>query len=147
VVKTSGQSGFHVMVGLKPAYTYAQARDFSALVAQLVVNSVPACATIDRNVGSRKGRVYIDYLQLGHAKTIAAPYSVRPLQHAPVSAPIALKELRTSIAVERFNIATMPLRMSRLPGDPFVGALTDKQSLEDALPRLERKLSEAQLLN
>lgn len=146
VVKTSGQAGFHVMVGLKPAYTYAQARDFSELVAQLVVNSMPGMATIERAVGARKGRVYIDYLQLGHGKTIAAPFSVRPLPKAPVSAPLLAKELRPSIEVEKYNIGTIRARMKRLGDDPFIGALTDKQSLENALPMLERKLRAAQLL-
>ena len=33
-IKTSGQMGIHVMAGLKPDYTYQQARDFAEIVAQ-----------------------------------------------------------------------------------------------------------------
>ncbi|HYL59109.1 MAG TPA: DNA ligase D, partial [Candidatus Acidoferrales bacterium] len=146
VIKTSGQAGLHVMVALRPAYTYAQARDFSQLVAQLVVKSMPEIATIERVVAARKNRVYIDYLQLGHGKTIAAPFSVRPLPKAPVSAPLLVKELSPRIEVEKYNIGSMPARMKRLGRDPFIGAIADKQSLEDALPELERKLREAELL-
>ncbi len=146
VVKTSGQAGFHVMVGLKPVYTYEQARSFSELVARMLVGELPELATIDRNVESREGRVYIDYLQLGHGKTIAAPFSVRPLAGAPVSAPLQARELTESIDVRAFNIKTMPARMKRLRKDPFIGALEASQSLEQALPRLERKLKDASLL-
>ncbi|MGC1678186.1 MAG: DNA ligase D, partial [Candidatus Binataceae bacterium] len=67
-LKTSGQMGLHVVVGLTPQYTYEQARMFSELVAQTVVNRIPEIATINRNPGTRQGRVYIDYLQLGHGK-------------------------------------------------------------------------------
>ncbi len=54
-------------------------------------------ATINRNPRTRNGRVYIDYLQLGHGKTIAAPFSVRPMPGAPVSAPMTWKELKPSL--------------------------------------------------
>jgi bifunctional non-homologous end joining protein LigD len=146
VVKTSGQAGVHVMVGLKPVYTYDQARSFSELVARMLVGELPKLATIDRHVESRKGRVYIDYLQLGHGKTIAAPFSVRPLAGAPVSAPLLARELAPAIDVRSYNIKTMPRRMKRLGRDPFIGALEDQQSLEVALPRLERRLKESNLL-
>ncbi len=97
VLKTSGQMGLHVVVGLAPKYTYEQAKMFSELVAQVVVNRIPKVATINRNPHTRKGRVYIDYLQLGHGKTIAATFSVRPVPRAPVSAPMTWKELKPSL--------------------------------------------------
>ena len=40
-LKTSGQMGIHVVVGLAPKYTYEQARMFSELVSQVVVNRIP----------------------------------------------------------------------------------------------------------
>ena len=72
-VKTSGQAGIHVVVGLRPGYTYEQARMFSEAVARVVVARMPDVATILRTPAARKGKVYIDYLQLGQGKTIAAP--------------------------------------------------------------------------
>ncbi len=139
--KTSGQMGLHVVVGLRLEYTYEQARSFSELVARLLVSRVPELATIDRNVASRKGRVYVDYLQLGHGKTIAAPFAVRPIPGAPVSAPIEIDQLTPDLDPLAFNIKTMPGRMKRLGRDPFAGALNDPQSLELALPALERELA------
>ena len=140
-LKTSGQMGIHVVVGLAPKYTYEQAKMFSELVAQVVVNRIPKIATINRNPYSRNGRVYIDYLQLGHGKTIAAPFSVRPIAGAPVSAPMTWKELRPSLDPAVYNIETMPPRMSRMKRDPFIDAIEKHASLEDALPHLEALLS------
>lgn len=142
-LKTSGQAGLHVVVGLEPKYTYEQARMFSELVARLVVNRIPDLATINRNPRTRGGKVYIDYLQLGHGKTIAAPFSVRPINGAPVSAPLEWKELKPNLEPGNFNIKRMPKRMARLRHDPFIGALHDPMTLEDALPALEDALHSA----
>jgi bifunctional non-homologous end joining protein LigD len=139
-VKTSGQAGIHVVVGLRPGYTYEQARMFSEAVAQVVLARIPEVATVLRTPAARKGKVYIDYLQLGRGKTIAAPFAVRPQPGAPVSAPLRWAELRGDIEPGKFNIKTMPPRMKRLGEDPFLGALTDQQEIEPALPRVEAML-------
>ena len=144
VLKTSGQMGLHVVVGLAPKYTYDQAKMFSELVAQVVVNRIPKVATINRNPHTRKGRVYIDYLQLGHGKTIAATFSVRPVPHAPVSAPMTWKELKPSLDPTVYNIETMPARMSRMKRDPFLDAIERHATLEEALPHLEALLSRSE---
>ena len=118
---------------------------FSEMVSRLVVSRIPQNATIVRDPASRGGRVYIDYLQLGQGKTIAAPFAVRPVPGAPVSAPLKWNELREDLDPVAFNIKTMPKRMARLRRDPFIGALEDRQAIEPALPRLERELREAGL--
>lgn len=141
-VKTSGQAGIHVVVGLRPGYTYEQARMFSEAVARVAVVRLPGAATLVRTPAARKGRVYIDYLQLGQGKTIAAPFAVRPQPGAPVSAPLKWEELRSSLDPRKFNIKTMPRRMARLGEDPFLGALTDQQEIEAALPKVESMLRE-----
>jgi bifunctional non-homologous end joining protein LigD len=144
-IKTSGQMGIHVMVGLRPAYTYQQARDFSEIVARLVVARIPEVCTIERNKAVRNGKVYIDYLQLGHGKTIAAPYTVRPNPGAPVSSPIRVAELKPDLDPESFTIRNMAARMAKLKTDPFLGAISDQQRLEPSLKLLSEKYSSAGL--
>lgn len=139
-VKTSGQAGIHVVVGLRPGYTYEQARMFSEAVAQVVLGRIPAIATVLRTPAARKGKVYIDYLQLGRGKTIAAPFAARPQPGAPASAPLKWNELHTDLEPAKFNIKSMPARMKRMREDPFLGALTDLQEIEPALPRVEAML-------
>jgi bifunctional non-homologous end joining protein LigD len=142
-VKTSGQMGIHVVVGLEPRYTYEQARMFSELVARVVLKRVPDSATLIREHAARKGRAYIDYMQLGYGKTIAAPFAVRPVAGAPVSTPLKWEELKPGLDPVHFNIKTVPGRMQRLKADPFLGAIDDPQRLEDALPRLEKLVSKS----
>jgi bifunctional non-homologous end joining protein LigD len=141
-VKTSGQAGIHVVVGLRPGYSYEQARMFSEAVARVVVARIPGLATLLRTPAARKGKVYIDYLQLGQGKTIAAPFAVRPQPGAPVSAPLKWTELKSNLDPRKFNVKTMPRRMTRLGEDPFLGALTDLQEIEPALPKVESMLDE-----
>lgn len=136
-VKTSGQMGIHVVVGLEPRYTYEQARMFAELVAGVVLKRAPDSATLIREHTARKGRAYIDYMQLGYGKTIAAPFAVRPVFGAPVSTPLNWDELESTLDPVKFNIKTIPARMERLKTDPFLGAINDPQRLEDALPALE----------
>lgn len=145
VVKTSGQMGLHVVAGLKPVYTYQQARDFSELVSGLVVSRVPEIATVERNKDLRKGKVYIDYLQLGYGKTIAGPYAVRPNPGAPVSAPLRISELKRGLDPGAFTIKNMPRRMAKMRKDPFLGAIEDQQTLDRALEVLTAKYKEAGL--
>jgi len=137
-VKTSGQMGIHVVVGLEPRYSYEQARMFSELVAGVVLKRVPGSATLIREHTARKGRAYIDYMQLGYGKTIAAPFAVRPVPGAPVSTPLVWEELKPTLEPVQFNIKTVPERMQQLTTDPFLGAIEDPQRLEDALPKLEK---------
>ncbi|MHB8381387.1 MAG: DNA ligase D [Candidatus Binataceae bacterium] len=142
-LKSSGQMGLHVVVGLKPTYTYEQARMFSELVAETVVKRIPKIATINRIPTARQGRVYIDYLQLGQGKTIAAPFSVRPIPGAPVSAPMKWRELKPTLDPRSYNIKNMAARMTRLKRDPFLDALTKLADLEEPIRRLEPLLAEA----
>jgi bifunctional non-homologous end joining protein LigD len=137
-VKTSGQMGIHVVVGLEPRYTYEQAKMFSELVARVVLKRVPDSATLIREHTARKGRAYIDYKQLGYGKTIAAPFAVRPVSGAPVSMPLNWEELEACLEPVKFNIKTVQERMQRLKTDPFLGAINDPQRLEHALGHLER---------
>lgn len=141
-VKTSGQAGLHVMVGLKPGYSYRQARMFLELVARIVVDRAPEAATIERDTAARGGKVYIDYLQLGEGKTIAAPFAARPQPGAPVSAPLRWDELKRKTDPGKFNIKSMPARMRRLGSDPFLGVIDDPQEIEPALEKVESLLNE-----
>jgi bifunctional non-homologous end joining protein LigD len=142
-VKTSGQMGIHVVVGLEPRYTYEQAKMFSELVAGVVLKRAPESATLIREHTARKGRAYIDYMQLGYGKTIAAPFAVRPVNGAPVSTPLTWDELQPELDPVAFNIKTVPERMQRLKADPFLGAIDDPQRLEDGLERLEKLVRES----
>jgi bifunctional non-homologous end joining protein LigD len=101
---------------------------------------LPDIATITRAVGDRGGKVYLDYLQNGHGRLLVAPFSVRPLPHAPVSMPLEWKEVTARLKLERYNIKNARKRMLER-GDPLVGVLTESVDMLAAIGALQRRLS------
>lgn len=139
-VKTSGQSGLHVLIPLGGQCTHAQSRSFAELLARTIVGTVPDRATITRRIDARNGLVYIDYLQNGEDRLMAAPYCVRARPGAPVSTPLRWTEVNAALDPSRFTIRTVPQRLERLGKDPLRDVLTTTPDLTRALARLEARL-------
>jgi len=137
VLKTSGSSGLHVFVPLAPGYSYEQSRMFAEAVARLLVRGHGDIATVERSVGRREGRVYVDFLQNRREQTVVPPYVVRPVEAASVSMPLDWDELEGELRVEAFTLANAPARVART-GDLFRAALAKPQDLAPAIAALDR---------
>ena len=133
LLKTSGKTGLHVYVPLEPGYTYEQSRTFCEGVARVVTREHPDIATVERVIGSREGKVYVDFGQNRRGQTVVPPYCVRPVRGATVSAPLLWEELTDDLSPARFTIQTIFRRLEE-HGDLFSPALGDLQSL---LPAIE----------
>ena len=134
--KTTGGDGMHIYIPLEPVYSFEDSRNFAELLARLVFDERPDLFTTPRAVARRqKGRVYFDYLQNGKIKTIAAPYVLRAHPGAPVSTPLAWREVKKGLSPSDFTISNAPARFARV-GDLFRGVLEKPQRLEPALERL-----------
>ncbi len=131
-LKTSGKTGLHITVPLVSAYTYEQARMFAEMVARAIVNEHGEIATVERSVGRREGKVYVDYLQNSKGQTVVPPYSARPVPAASVSMPLDWDELDSDLDPAHFTIVNAPHRLAER-GDLFRGVLTDQQGLGPAL--------------
>jgi bifunctional non-homologous end joining protein LigD len=142
-VKTSGSTGLHVLLPLGRQCTYEQARTLGGLLARVIAAELPEIATITRQVQKRDGRVYLDYVQNGHGRLLAAPFSVRPVPGALVSAPLDWKEVGPKLSLAKFSIRTMPARMEKLAGDPLLPVLDLAPDLVAALGRLKARLDAA----
>ena len=138
--KTSGASGLHVLLPLGRQLTYEQSRSLGELMARVLCERLPEIATTTRAVGSRGGRVYIDYLQNGHGRLLAGPLSVRPLPGAPVSTPLKWTEVRKQLEPAAFTIRTVPPRLEKMKDDPLLAVLEEVPDLGGALARLEGQL-------
>jgi bifunctional non-homologous end joining protein LigD len=139
-IKTSGSSGLHVMLPLARQITYDHTRALTQLLAKVVVAELPEIATLTRQVHKREGKVYLDYVQNGYGRLLVAPFSVRPLPGAPVSAPLEWREVTPRLDIKQFTIKTVPARMKQLKQDPLIGALSDRPDLIAILERLQAKL-------
>jgi bifunctional non-homologous end joining protein LigD len=80
-------------------------------------------------VSRRAGRIRIDYTQNIINKTLAVPYSLRPLPGATVSTPLAWEELDDpDLRPDRWTIETIWERLQSV-GDLFRGVLDGDQLL------------------
>jgi bifunctional non-homologous end joining protein LigD len=140
-VKTSGSSGLHVLIPLGRQCTYEQARTLGGLLARAVAAELPDIATIVRQVTKREGKVYLDYVQNGHGRLLAAPFSARPVPGALVSAPLEWKEVTPKLKLAAFTIKTMPARMKKLKEDPLRPVLALKPDLPHALEQLHGRFT------
>jgi DNA ligase D-like protein (predicted polymerase)/DNA ligase D-like protein (predicted 3'-phosphoesterase) len=138
-LKTSGSTGLHVCIPLKPGYSYDQSRMFCETIARLVVREHADLATVDRAVSRRAGRVYIDFLQNRREQTVVPAYVVRPVEAASVSMPLAWDELEGELQIADFTLATAAARVEK-SGDLFRTALRRPQDLGKAIRELSRAL-------
>jgi bifunctional non-homologous end joining protein LigD len=134
-LKTSGSSGLHVFVGLKPGYDYAQSEMFAESVARIVARDLPEIATVERHLAERGGKVYIDFGQNRKGQTVVPPYVVRPVRGATVSTPLAWDELESDLQIAHFTLQNVPERLERL-GDLFRPVLSEPQDLAPAIAAL-----------
>ena len=118
--KTSGGSGIHVYVRIKPEHGFADVRRAALAFAREVERRAPDDVT---TTWWRKDRdpkkVFVDYNQNTRDHTIASAYSVRGNPEATVSTPIRWDEI-DEVEPKEFTIATVPNRFAEL-GDLHEG--------------------------
>lgn len=133
--KTSGKRGLHVYVPLAAQYDYDQARQFGEIVAHIVKAQLPATTSMDRNPARRRTQIYLDYLQNRRGQTMAAAYSLRPVEGAQVSTPLDWKEVGPKLDPKAFNLKTIRKRLDKV-GDlwaPVLGSGIDMQKCLNTL--------------
>ncbi|HEX2162699.1 MAG TPA: DNA ligase D, partial [Thermoanaerobaculia bacterium] len=138
-VKTSGASGLHVLLPMGGRVTHEQARQLAELLARTLAAEAPGIASVARLPKARAGKVYVDFLQNGLGKLLVAPYSVRPRPGAPVSTPLAWREVGAKLDPAALSVDTVPERVAA-GKDPWAGFLDAAQELPAALARLAERL-------
>jgi DNA ligase D len=112
--KTSGGSGLHIYVRIKPEHGFREVRRAALAFAREVERRAEGEVT---TTWWRKDRdpaqLFVDYNQNARDHTIAAAYSVRGVPDARVSAPIGWEEIDTVVPGD-FTIETMPARFAEL---------------------------------
>ncbi len=135
--KTSGATGLHICVPLGAKYDYEQAREFAHLINVLVNRRLPEITSLARLPGSRKNKVYLDYLQNRRGQTLAAPYSLKPLPGAPVSTPLKWSEVRPGLKPRDYHMKNIFSRLKKV-GDLWEGVLGEGIDLLQAIDKLQR---------
>ncbi len=107
-IKTSGATGLHVLIPLGGQCTHSESKALGEILARVVEQDLSDIATTARMIGARQGKVYVDYLQNGHGKTIAGPFSARPVPGATCSAPLQWKEVGPKLDPKKFTLESLP---------------------------------------
>lgn len=147
LIKTSGGSGLHVVVPLRPLYDYDTVKAFGEIIARQIAHVRPKETTLERSIARRnKGTVYLDYVQVGRGKTMVPTFGVRARAGAPVSTPLdwsdvqALARKRASdpeVEFARFTMKNTPARLKR-EGDLWAGKHWREAKLEPAIKKAKR---------
>src|SRR5258705_5375285 len=140
-VKTSGQTGLHVLIPLGGLCSFDQARTLAYLLALIVERRHPTMATTNRNPNARGGRVYLDWGQNARGQLLVAPFSVRPQPGAPVSMPLVWDEVTPALDPRAFTIKNALARMEARGDDPVRPVLTERPDLLGSLEKLSAMVS------
>lgn len=106
-IKSSGNRGLHVYVRLHPTHDSVAVRSAAVAVARELARRHPTLITASWWKEERGERIFVDFNQNAPHKTVFAPWSVRALDHAPVSFPFPW-ELLATLHPHDMTIATVP---------------------------------------
>jgi bifunctional non-homologous end joining protein LigD len=113
--KTSGSSGIHIYVPLKPKLAFGKIAAVAEALAVEVAQRAPKIATVQRSLAKRqKQQVYVDAMQNARGKTIAAPFSARAKPGATVSMPLTWKQVEKGVKISDFTIQNSPQLVQKM---------------------------------
>jgi DNA ligase D len=128
--KTSGSSGIHIYVPLKPANEYDKVAEFSRLFASEVAGRAPRIATVERTIAKRKStQVYVDWMQNARGKSLASAFTARAKPKATVSMPLTWKQIQQGVKISDFTIENVPELLEK-DGDAWAEFFDSRQTLK-----------------
>jgi bifunctional non-homologous end joining protein LigD len=117
-VNTTGRKGLHVVAPLAPRASWDETAEFSREVCVEIEGESPDRYTSVMSKARRPGKIFLDYLRNVRGSTSVCAYSTRAKPGAPVSTPLAWREL-SSKTRPLFTLADVTKRLSRLRADPW----------------------------
>jgi len=128
--KTSGSSGIHIYVPLKPINEYEKVAEFAKLLAAEVARRAPKIATVERSIAKRKtNQVYVDWMQNARGKSLAAAFTARAKPMASVSMPLTWKQITQGVKIADFTI-TNAAELIDKKGEPWATFFDERQVLK-----------------
>ncbi len=126
--KTSGSSGIHIYIPLKPTNEYDKVAEYARLFASEVAQRAPQIATVERTIAKRKStQVYVDWMQNARGKSLAAAFTARAKPKASVSMPLTWKQIEKGVNITDFTITNVPDIIKK--GDAWADFFKSRQTL------------------
>ncbi|HZD39617.1 MAG TPA: DNA ligase D [Terriglobales bacterium] len=138
-VKSTGGKGLHVVVPQLPRQNWQVAKKFARAVAHKMAREQPDRYTATMSKSKRKGKIFIDYLRNAKTASAICAYSTRAAPGAPVSVPLRWEELKRDIR-NKFTMATVRKRWSRLRQDPWRGYEAARKTITADMMEIEHEL-------
>jgi bifunctional non-homologous end joining protein LigD len=127
--KTSGSSGIHIYIPLKPTNEYDKVAEYARLFASEVARRAPQIATVERALAKRKSsQVYVDWMQNARGKSLASAFTARAKPKASVSMPLTWKQVEKGVNIADFTIVNVPEILKK--GDPWADFFKSRQTLK-----------------
>jgi bifunctional non-homologous end joining protein LigD len=128
--KTSGSSGIHIYVPLKPKLAFGKVAAVAEALAAEVAQRAPKIATVQRSLAKRQTQqVYVDAMQNARGKTIASPYSARAKPGATISMPLTWKQIDKAVKISDFTIQNAP-KLVEKHGDAWRSFFAEAKQLK-----------------
>jgi len=128
--KTSGSSGIHIYLPLKPTNDYEAVAEYARLLAGEIAGRVSTIATVERSLAKRKhDQVYVDWMQNARGKSLASVYTTRAKPKATVSMPVTWKQIEKGVKITDFTLKNVPT-LCRRAGDLWADFFASRQTLK-----------------
>lgn len=128
--KTSGSSGIHIYLPLKPTNKYERVADYARMLASEIAGRAPRIATVERSLAKRKPeQVYVDWMQNARGKSLASVYTTRAKPKATVSMPLTWKQVEKGVKITDFTLKNAPALIQK-SGDPWAEFFARRQTLK-----------------
>jgi bifunctional non-homologous end joining protein LigD len=128
--KTSGSSGIHIYLPLKPTNDYEKVAEFAKLLAGEVAQRAPKIATVERTIAKRKrDQVYVDWMQNARGKSLAAVFTARAKPKATASMPLTWQQIEDGVKISDFTVKNVPLLIEK-NGDAWANFFAQRQTLK-----------------
>lgn len=124
-VKTSGKKGLHIVLPIERDYSFKQTREFVHKMGEYLMEQSDL-VIIERMKSNSSGKVYVDYAQNSHGRTMICPYSLRATSQATVSTPLEWNDIKKGLNPETLNLFSVVNSQE----NPWKGLFEHKQKLE-----------------
>jgi DNA ligase D len=137
-LKTTGGKGLHVVVPLRGAVQWDDARRFCKGIAQQLEAMQPDVFVASMSKTKRRGHIFVDYLRNSEGATAIAALSARARAGAPVSMPVAwdLIDADDDPRGDAFNVTNAVARIrewSKPDADPWAEYESARKTLTAAM--------------
>jgi bifunctional non-homologous end joining protein LigD len=127
--KTTGGRGVHVVVPLIPRADWSECLAFARGLCERIEHADPASFTTTYAKAKRRRKILLDYLRNNRTNTSVAAFSTRARRGAPVSMPLAWKQLTPRLDPGEFTLPTVAELLRRRRQDPWRDYWRSRQAL------------------